>query len=121
MEIADHLPVFSILYNLDQTPIPDKLEYRDFKRFDSGLFKRALSQVDWSPVFASSDVNECLSRFLRIFNWISNQHAPLKLIKVINCTSKPWITPGLKKSLKVRDKLYKKWLTTRNIPLLNKY
>ena len=49
VEIADHLPVFTILYNLDQTP--DKLEYRDFKRFDSGLFKMALSQVDWSPVF----------------------------------------------------------------------
>ena len=50
MEIADHLPVFSILYNLDQNPFPDKLEYTDFKRFDNGLFKRALSQVDWSPV-----------------------------------------------------------------------
>ena len=39
VEIADHLPVFTILYNLDQTPFPDKLEFRDFKRFDSGLFK----------------------------------------------------------------------------------
>ena len=45
LEIADHLPVFTILYNLDQTPSPDKLEYRDFKRFDGGLFKTALSQV----------------------------------------------------------------------------
>ena len=51
VEVADHLPVFSILYNLDQTPFPDKFEYRDFKRFNSGLFKTALSQVDWSPVF----------------------------------------------------------------------
>ena len=93
MEIADHLPVFTILYNLDQTPFPDKLEYRDFKRFDSGLFKTALSQVDWSPVFTTSDVNECLTRFLHIFNRISNQHAPLKSTKVRNCTSKPWITP----------------------------
>ena len=71
--------------------------------------------------FASSDVNGCLARFLRIFNWISNQHTPLKSTKVKNCTSKPWITPGLKKSMKVRDKLYKKWLTTRKIPFLNKY
>ena len=121
VEIADHLPVFTILYNLDQTPFPDKLEYRDFKRFDSGLFKTALSQVDWSPVFTTSDVNECLTRFLHIFNRISNQHALLKSTKVKNCTSKPWITPGLKKSMKVRDKLYKKWLTTRNILFLNKY
>ena len=121
MEIADHLPVFTILYNLDQTPFPNKLEYRDFKRFDSGLFQTALSQVDWSPVFTTSDVNEWLTRFLHIFNRISNQHALLKSTKVKNCTSKPWITPGLKKSMKVRDKQYKKWLTTRNILFLNKY
>ena len=82
MEVADHLPVFSFLYNLDQTPFPDKFEYRDFKRFNSRLFKTALSQVDWYPVFASSDVNECFTRFLHIFNRISNQHAPLKSTKV---------------------------------------
>ena len=82
VEVADHLPVFSILNNLDQTLFPDKFEYRDFKRFNSGLFKTALSQVDWSPVFASSDVNECFTRFLHIFNRISNQHAPFKSTKV---------------------------------------
>ena len=36
-------------------------------------------------------------------------------------TYKPWITSGLKKSMKVRDKLYKKWLITRNYVILNKY
>ena len=51
VEIADHVPVFTILYDLDQTPFPDKIEYRDFKRFDSGLFKKALSQVDWVSSF----------------------------------------------------------------------
>ena len=59
------------------------------KRFDSGLFKTTLSQVDWSPVFATSEVNECLARFLHIFNRISNQHALLKSTMVKNCTSKP--------------------------------
>ena len=99
LEIADHLPVFSILYSLDQTPFPDKFEFRDFRRFDSVLFKTALSKVDWSPVFATDDVNECLSRFLHIFNRISNQHAPLKSTKVKNRTSKTWITQALKKSM----------------------
>ena len=116
VEIADHLPVFSILYNVDQTPFLDKFEYRDFKRFDSGLFKAACS-----PVYASSDVNECLATFLHIFNRISNQHDPLKSTKVRHCTSKPWTTTGLKKSMKMRDKLYRKWLVTRNILFLNKY
>ena len=34
---------------------------------------------------------------------------------------KSWITSGLKKSMKVRDKLYKKWLVTRNYVFLDNY
>ena len=37
VEVADHLPVFSILNNLDQTLFPDKFEYRDFKRFQDSI------------------------------------------------------------------------------------
>lgn len=68
----------------------------------------ALNEVDWSPVYSSSDVNESLLRFLHIFNRISNEHAPLKSVIVKSTSSTPWITSGLKKSMKVRDKSYKK-------------
>ena len=97
------------------------LEFRDFKRFYSNLFKMALDDVDWSPVFSSSNANESLSRFRHIFNSISNKHAPLKAFKIRNSASKPWITLGLKKSIKVWDKLYKKWLITQKPLFLNKY
>ena len=77
-------------------PFPDSFEFRDFKRFNSDLFKMALDVVEWSPVFSSFDVNESLSRFLHIFNSVSDKHAPLKSFKVRNSASKPWITIGLK-------------------------
>ena len=102
IEIADHLPVFSILYRIDQTPFPDTIEFRDFKRLNIDLFKAELNEVDWFPVYRSSDVNESLSRFLHIFNRVSNKHAPIKSVKVSNNRSKPWITLGLKKSMRVR-------------------
>ena len=53
IEIADHLAVFSILYNIDQTPFPDTIEFRDFKRLNIDLFKAELNEVDWSPVYHS--------------------------------------------------------------------
>ena len=122
IEIADHLHVFSIFYNMEYTPFPDSLEFKDFKKCKSGLFKMTLNEVDWFAVYSSSDVNESLPRFLRIFNRISNKHAPLKSVKVKSTSSKPWITSGLKKSMKVRDKLYlKKWPSTHNLLFLNKY
>ena len=97
IEIADHLPVFSILYRIDQTPFPDTIEFWDFKRLNIDVFKAELNEVDWSPVYRSSDVNESLSRFLHFFNRVSNKHAPIKSVKVSNNRSKPWITSGLKK------------------------
>ena len=108
IEVADHLPVFSIFYIVEHTHFPDTLEFRDFKKFNSGLFKMARNEVDWSSVYSSSDVNESLPRFLHIFNRISNEHAPLKSVRVKSTSSKPWITLGLKKSMKVPDRLYKK-------------
>ena len=34
IEIADHLPVFTLSYDPTLSPFPNKIEIRDFKRFD---------------------------------------------------------------------------------------
>ena len=72
-------------------------------------------------IYKCNEVNEYYTRFLHIFNEVSNIHATLKRAKINHKAYKPWITSGLKKSMKVRDKLYKKWLITRNYVFLNKY
>ena len=38
VEIADHLPVFSLSYDPLLSPFPDIVEIRDFKRFDETTF-----------------------------------------------------------------------------------
>lgn len=40
--------------------------------------------------------------------------APLKIIKIKNKSNKPWVTGCLRKSIKIRNQLYKKCLTTHN-------
>ena len=94
--------------------IPDTIEVRDFKKFDRISFQNTLRNANCLPVYNSNDANESLSRFLHIFNRISNEHAPLKIIKIKNKSNKPWVTGSLKKSIKIFNQLYKKWLTTRN-------
>ena len=121
IEIADHLPVFSILYDPELSPFPDSIEFKDFKGFNRKRFKCDLEMENWSSVFDGNDVNESYSRFLHIFNKVSNNHAPLKLVKLKNKSFKPWVTTGLKKSMKTRDKIYKKWLASHDLVFLNKY
>ena len=114
VEIADHLPVFSLVYNPKYSPIPDTIKVRDFKKFDKISFQNTLRNANWLPLYNSSNANESLSRFLHIFNRINNEHAPLKIIKIKNKSNKPWVTGCLRKSIKIRNQLYKKCLTTRN-------
>ena len=121
VEIADHLLVFTALYDPTQSPFPDSIEFRNFKNFKAKAFSVDIRNENWELVLNSSDCNESLSRFLHIFNKISNKHAPLKTINIQNKSCKPWITSGLKKSIKRRDKLYKKWLVTQYIAWYNKY
>ena len=69
-----------------------------------------LSNVDWSALFANetNDVNSIFSSFYNKFNKLVNKHAPMKTIsnRKAKQFSKPWITKGLRKSIKVKNKLY---------------
>ena len=106
--------------NTDISPFPDSIEYRDFKNFKSKSFVADLRREDWKTVLNCTNINDCLSRFLHKFSKISNKHAPIKVLKIKNKSFKPWITSGLKESIKTRDNLYKKWLITRDISWYNK-
>ena len=92
VEIDDHLLVFTLSYDPTLSPFPDTIEIRDFKKFDMVAFRGELRNKDWKSVYDSSDANEGLTRFLHIFNRISNKHAPIKLIKIKSKSNKPWET-----------------------------
>ena len=106
---------FNISYDPTLRPFPNKIEIRDFKRFDKIAFQKALRNANWRPVYKSYDVYESLTTFFHTFNSISNSYAPLKSFNMKNKSNKPWVTKGLRKSIKIRKELYKKWFTTRNI------
>jgi len=64
VEIADHLPVFMILYDPELSPFPDNIQFRDFKRFKQERFKSDQEKENWSFVFNNNELNESYSRFL---------------------------------------------------------
>lgn len=56
----------------------------------------------------NSDINLGFESFLRLVNQKLDKHAPLKEVTKIERKGiiKPWITKGIKTSMKERDKLY---------------
>ena len=58
-----------------------------------------------------------MEHFLKIVNALLDRHAPFKTFnkKPNIYSSKPWITTGIAKSIKVKDNLYKKFSSETNL------
>ena len=95
-EISDHLPVFTVTCNLNHSPFPDTMDFRNCKNLMKRLFIWDLRKINWSPVFKATETNESLSRFLYTLNAIINEHAPFLSNKVKSKFDKLWITSGFK-------------------------
>ena len=73
-----------------------------------------LSQESWHEIYAFNDPNESYSFFHQKLKLFHDKAFPLKLstIKENKQKTKPWLTQGLLKSLKTKDKMYRKSIKT---------
>ena len=112
-DISDHFPVFIVDHNLKTTNYPDdiKKQIRVFNNKTINYFNNKLAETDWSIIIQTKDPNLSYDAFLKLYLSIYNTCFPLKniIIKRKSLLS-PWITKGLIKSSKQKQKLYIKFL-----------
>ena len=81
-----------------------KKKVRDFPNF-----KYDISQVNLDGLFLNNNNNadKIFSSFYKKLNKIIYQHAPFKILskRKLRQLSKPWITKGIKTSIKMKNKL----------------
>ena len=99
---------------------------RDFSSIDEEALLSDFSAINWLAILPSStsaSVNEVFQSFFDHVNSIIDKHVPLRKLtkKEVKSLSKPWITAGLKKSIKVKHNLYKKFLVSRDPYYHTKY
>jgi len=65
-------------------------------------------QITLSNMPSSEDVNSSLSTLLTSFENVLNKHVPLKTLskRQERIESKPWLTKGLRRSIRTKNKLY---------------
>ena len=109
-DISDHFSQFCILKSAWDKTKAKNVKMRDFSNFSSDSFNDDLSKVNWNALFVndSRDVNSVFSSFYNKFNKLINKHAPMKTIskRKAKLLSKPWITKGLRSSVRIKNKLY---------------
>ena len=107
--ISDHFMQFCYLdvFHNSKDKIKSLKSSRNWRIFNKREFESEFSQIDWnSKLSPTLDVNKSSQVFYETITQLLNEMAPFKKLtkKEFSLRQSPWITPGILKSMKVRDK-----------------
>ena len=113
-DVSDHFPICFIIpspseqENVTETTFITK---RIFNTESTELLKQKLYEASWDEMEMSQSPNQAYKTFLTKFSDLYNIYFPTKIIKVKKKDlNSPWITKGIKKSSKQKQRLYEKFL-----------
>ncbi|XP_065662942.1 uncharacterized protein LOC136085555 [Hydra vulgaris] len=116
-DISDHFPIF-LTINTILTPNTIKsqtIRKRIFNKKNLETFKYQLSMLNWKHINFNEDINVIYNKFFNTFFSVYDANYPVFEITLKPKTLKnPWITKGLKKSSKIKQNLYIKYLKTKS-------
>ena len=112
VDITDHLANFLILGPKKKKN--DRKNVRIFSEKNKNKFKEALSLINWKQEMKSKSVNEAMTFFSHNVTKAYNKSFPIVKLSRKRANDKPWITSGLKTSIKKKHLLYKKYLQNRS-------
>ena len=92
-------------------PPPKTVEARNYKSYNSELFKSDLKNIPWDILELESSPDEAWNSFRDLFMTVADTHAPVETRRVRG-RSLPWITPCIKELMKQRDYHHKKAIST---------
>ena len=117
-DLSDHFPVIFVI-KLETKFSPNNqvdqfIFRRDFNENTPTLFKQNLFETSWDSVKKIDDSNESYNKLLEIFSSLYEKYFPLTKVKLKpKRKNSPWITNGIAKSSKRKQKLYEKFLKHR--------
>ena len=81
-----------------------------FQTANQPISVRHLTRIDWNTKLnnLNNNINETTNDVIKTFEEISNKHAPVKEVphSKLKQFTKPWITNGILKSIKTKQKMY---------------
>ena len=115
-DVSDHLPIFCIT---DLNPSRKNTSYymRDYSQLDKEQYLKELESIPWSNLTQNDkSLNDRTANLIDAITDVVNKHAPLKLAsnRKMKKLSKPWLTKGILKSIKTKQKLYYSHFRSKN-------
>ena len=129
-DISDHLPIFATINNKPITKKCEPIYYRNFNKLnDENFMKECSNEIQKLQLeFSDKPNTDIHTEFQSLNNTLTktiDKYLPLQRLskKATKLKQKPWLSKGILKSSKVKNRLYKKLVKTnfRNTDLHSKY
>jgi hypothetical protein len=117
-EISDHFPIFTIISNSITTSKSNIRRNRILSSRNIEKFKNYLTATDWSEIIDNDNGVVAFDQFYSKFCSLYDKSFPMQTIKPNYSNKKQWLSEGMKKSIKCKNKLYIK--QARNPTVANK-
>ena len=123
-DISDHFSQFCVSHTFFKKLKSKKQKRRDFSGFSVNSFNSELSEalLNQNNFVDQFVVDITFSNFYNTLSGLVEKHVPLKTLskRKLKHFSKPWITIGLKKSIKVKNSLFQSGNFAQYKPYINK-
>ena len=119
-DISDHLPIFCMT-NTQIHRNNQNIYYSDYSSFNTEAYLNDINSLDWNNLMSGQNLNSKTKRVNDSIKFIVNKHAPIKLASKSKAKqlSKPWISGGLLKSIKIKQKMYRSHFLSRHLYICN--
>ena len=105
-DISDHFPVFYIDNTVCKAESEEQILKRIYSSQNINKFMDALDTQDWTQVISCNDAQQSYTLFHTQFSLLYENCFPKRVIKRNYKNRKPWLTEGLKKSIRIKNSLF---------------
>lgn len=116
--ISDHFPQFCSIDIFEKNKKTKSVKYaRSYKHFNQNEFENELKSINWDALFQDQNSDGCMKNLLLEVENLLNTMAPVRRLtkKEINIQKLPWITKGILKSMKDRDRNHKEYIKESDV------
>ena len=108
-DISDHFPVFHIAKQMEIEEKDAYIYKRLYGSQNKDIFCHAMSNISWDEISRATDTQQAFDTFHKHLVKMYNKHFPKIRVKKKYNNRKPWLSEGLKNSIKQKNKLYLKF------------
>ena len=101
----------------------NKKYFRDNSKFNKDLYLDDIKLTDWQEILnAEKNLNEKVQEAINTLNKIVDKHAPIKLASQSKQRqlNKPWLTKSILKSVKRKQKMYRRYFLSKDIQKISR-